>query len=210
MSPVHRRVNSDRDHDMSGPGWKALRWCPAGKVPGEVLSASFGAELAIVDNPPAAAVDKLDQTYIDLVAHRDEYWPEMTGVFDSDYVPAAGDRPKKTAVKAWMRLGKGSLGASRVSNVPWRFTRSDGSTFEKKFAKDPSRFGKGAIEGVAGPESANNAAAQTSFIPLLTLGIPGSASTAVTTPEVPSAASALTGKVSPGSCFHAPSPAWNR
>jgi TctA family transporter len=45
-------------------------------------------------------------------------------------------------------------------------------TVEKKMAKDPSRFGKGAIEGVAGPESANNAAAQTSFIPLLTLGIP--------------------------------------
>jgi putative tricarboxylic transport membrane protein len=46
---------------------------------------------------------------------------------------------------------------------------------EKKFAKDPSRFGKGAIEGVAGPESANNAGAQTSFIPLLTLGIPSNA-----------------------------------
>jgi putative tricarboxylic transport membrane protein len=45
-------------------------------------------------------------------------------------------------------------------------------TLEKKIAKDPSRFGKGAIEGVAGPESANNAAAQTSFIPLLTLGLP--------------------------------------
>jgi TctA family transporter len=45
-------------------------------------------------------------------------------------------------------------------------------TLEKKLAKDPSRFGKGAIEGVAAPESANNAAAQTSFIPLLTLGIP--------------------------------------
>jgi len=45
-------------------------------------------------------------------------------------------------------------------------------TLEKKLAKDPSRFGKGAIEGVAGPEAANNAAAQTSFIPLLTLGIP--------------------------------------
>src|SRR5262245_62128245 len=41
-------------------------------------------------------------------------------------------------------------------------------TFEKKVAKDPSRFGRGAIEGVAAPESANNAAAQTSFIPLLT------------------------------------------
>ncbi len=46
---------------------------------------------------------------------------------------------------------------------------------EKKIAKDPSRFGKGAIEGVAGPEAANNAGAQTSFIPLLTLGIPANA-----------------------------------
>ena len=46
---------------------------------------------------------------------------------------------------------------------------------EKKLAKDPSRFGKGAIEGVAAPEAANNAAAQTAFIPTLTLGIPGSA-----------------------------------
>ena len=46
---------------------------------------------------------------------------------------------------------------------------------EKKLARDPSRFGRGAIEGVAGPESANNAAAQTSFIPLLTLGLPTNA-----------------------------------
>src|SRR5919198_2808620 len=48
-------------------------------------------------------------------------------------------------------------------------------TLEKKLAKDPSRFGRGAIQGVAGPESANNAGAQTSFIPLLTLGIPPNA-----------------------------------
>jgi putative tricarboxylic transport membrane protein len=48
-------------------------------------------------------------------------------------------------------------------------------TLEKKLAKDPRRFGRGAIEGVAGPESANNAGAQTSFIPLLTLGIPPNA-----------------------------------
>ncbi|MGA8052834.1 MAG: tripartite tricarboxylate transporter permease [Burkholderiales bacterium] len=48
-------------------------------------------------------------------------------------------------------------------------------TFEKKMAKDASQFGKGDIRGVAGPESANNAGAQTSFIPLLTLGIPSNA-----------------------------------
>jgi TctA family transporter len=43
---------------------------------------------------------------------------------------------------------------------------------EKRLSRHPERFGKGAIEGVAGPESANNAGAQTSFIPMLTLGIP--------------------------------------
>lgn len=46
---------------------------------------------------------------------------------------------------------------------------------EKKLSRHPSRFGMGAVEGVAGPESANNAAAQTNFIPMLTLGIPGNA-----------------------------------
>jgi TctA family transporter len=48
-------------------------------------------------------------------------------------------------------------------------------TVEKKVSNHPERFGKGAIQGVAGPESANNAGAQTSFIPMLTLGIPGNA-----------------------------------
>jgi putative tricarboxylic transport membrane protein len=50
---------------------------------------------------------------------------------------------------------------------------------EKKFSKHPERFGKGAIEGVAAPESANNSAATSSFVPLLTLGIPGNASIAM-------------------------------
>ena len=45
-------------------------------------------------------------------------------------------------------------------------------SLEKKLSKTPEQFGQGAIEGVAGPESANNAGAQTSFIPMLTLGIP--------------------------------------
>jgi putative tricarboxylic transport membrane protein len=45
---------------------------------------------------------------------------------------------------------------------------------EKRVAKDPSQFGRGAIQGVAGPESANNADAQCKFIPMLTLGIPAS------------------------------------
>ncbi|HVI21984.1 MAG TPA: tripartite tricarboxylate transporter permease, partial [Myxococcales bacterium] len=51
--------------------------------------------------------------------------------------------------------------------------------FEKKVSKTPERFGKGAIAGVASPESANNAAAQTSFIPMLVLGLPANATMAL-------------------------------
>ena len=50
---------------------------------------------------------------------------------------------------------------------------------EKRLAKNPKEFGKGAIEGVAAPEAANNAAAGASMVPLLALGIPGSATTAI-------------------------------
>ena len=52
-------------------------------------------------------------------------------------------------------------------------------TVEKKVSATPQEFGRGAIEGVAGPESANNAAATAAMVPMLTLGIPGSATTAI-------------------------------
>jgi len=48
-------------------------------------------------------------------------------------------------------------------------------SLEKKMAREPGRFGKGAVEGVAGPEAANNAASQSCFIPMMSLGIPPSA-----------------------------------
>lgn len=50
---------------------------------------------------------------------------------------------------------------------------------ERKVSREPQRFGRGAIEGIAAPESANNAADQTAFIPTMTLGIPGSATMAI-------------------------------
>jgi len=50
---------------------------------------------------------------------------------------------------------------------------------EKKLAKDPSRFGNGAVEGIVSPEAANNACVQAAFIPTLTLGVPGDAIMAV-------------------------------
>lgn len=72
-------------------------------------------------------------------------------------------------------IGRGTLLGSLLGILPGGgaiISSFASYTIEKKVSRDPSRFGRGAIEGVAGPESANNAASQTSFIPLLTLGIP--------------------------------------
>jgi putative tricarboxylic transport membrane protein len=77
--------------------------------------------------------------------------------------------------RAWPASVRGSIVGSALGILPGggALVGSFASyALEKKIAKDPSRFGKGAIEGVAGPESANNAGAQTSFIPMLTLGLP--------------------------------------
>ncbi len=52
-------------------------------------------------------------------------------------------------------------------------------TVEKKVSKHPEEFGKGAIEGVAGPEASNNAAAASAFVPMFALGVPGSGTTAI-------------------------------
>jgi putative tricarboxylic transport membrane protein len=78
----------------------------------------------------------------------------------------------------WRAVLRGSLLGSLLGVLPGGgavLSSFCSYALEKRLSKDPSRFGKGAIEGLAGPEAANNAASQTSFIPLLTLGIPPNA-----------------------------------
>jgi putative tricarboxylic transport membrane protein len=80
--------------------------------------------------------------------------------------------------RSWAPVLRGTALGSFLGILPGggALLASFGSyTVEKKVSRHPEQFGKGAIEGVAGPESANNAGAQTSFIPMLTLGIPGNA-----------------------------------
>jgi TctA family transporter len=81
----------------------------------------------------------------------------------SDLRRAAGPILRGTGIGSMLGIlpGGGAVLSSFVSY-----------TLEKRISSEPHRFSKGAIEGVAGPESANNAGAQTSFIPMLTLGIP--------------------------------------
>jgi TctA family transporter len=79
---------------------------------------------------------------------------------------------------AWPAVLRGTALGSALGILPGggALLASFGAyTVEKKVSSTPEKFGKGAIQGVAGPESANNAGAQTSFIPMLTLGIPGNA-----------------------------------
>lgn len=84
--------------------------------------------------------------------------------------------------RSWMPMVRGSSIGSFFGVLPG--TGPTVAAFmayalEKKISKDPSRFGKGAIEGIMAPETANNATDQTSFIPTMTLGIPGTAAMAL-------------------------------
>src|SRR6266850_1815854 len=83
---------------------------------------------------------------------------------------------KEDLKRSWASILRGTALGSFLGILPGggALLASFGAyTLEKKISSHPEQFGKGAIEGVAAPEAANNAGAQTSFIPMLTLGIPG-------------------------------------
>jgi TctA family transporter len=87
--------------------------------------------------------------------------------------------PNKQEFKeAWAPVVRGTALGSMLGILPGGgavLSSFASYTLEKKISRNPERFGKGHPAGVAGPEAANNAGAQTSFIPLLTLGIPSNA-----------------------------------
>jgi len=99
-----------------------------------------------------------EQTRTAVIRHVSNLFPSR-----DDFRRMAGPVLRGTAIGSALGVlpGGGAILASFASY-----------TVEKKLSDTPEEFGRGAIEGVAGPESANNAGAQTSFIPLLTLGIP--------------------------------------
>jgi putative tricarboxylic transport membrane protein len=84
--------------------------------------------------------------------------------------------------RSWAPIVRGSILGAFIGVLPGGgavISSFAAYAVEKRVSKHPERFGKGAIQGVAAPETANNAAATTSFIPLLTLGIPGNLSIAM-------------------------------
>jgi putative tricarboxylic transport membrane protein len=111
----------------------------------------------------AEVLRNLEQTH-----NRDIVRAKITGLMPT----------REDLIQAAPAIGRGTVLGSILGILPGGgsiIAAFAAYTFEKKIAKDPRRFGRGAIEGVAAPETANNAASQTSFIPLLTLGIPPNA-----------------------------------
>jgi putative tricarboxylic transport membrane protein len=102
---------------------------------------------------------------LEVTANREIVQAKVTGLMPTlpDLKASAGAIGRGTVIGSMLGIlpGGGAIIASFAAY-----------TFEKRISKHPERFGRGAIQGVAAPEAANNAAAQTSFIPLLTLGIP--------------------------------------
>ena len=98
--------------------------------------------------------------------------------FDSKSISFAAMKPTGEDVRrSWFPMLRGSSIGAFFGTLPGTgpsLAAFMAYAIEKRVARQPERFGKGAIEGIMAPESANNSADQTSFIPTLALGIPGS------------------------------------
>ena len=103
--------------------------------------------------------------YFNVSARARGFWPNK-----QDYRESAGPMARGSFLGFFVGATPGA-GATVASLMSYNL--------EKSVSKTPERFGKGAMAGLAGPEAANNAASSGAMVPLLTLGIPGSASTAV-------------------------------
>jgi putative tricarboxylic transport membrane protein len=162
-----------------------------------IMMVALGLILGVIGNDPLTA--KLRFVY-DITALRSGLGlvPVLMGLFGiSEVLSTMGSKEERTIIKTKIRNLLPSIQDWKDSFLP--IIRGSFLGFllgilpgiglsiptfisyglEKKLSKHPERFGKGAIEGVAGPESCNNAAAGGTFIPMLSLGIPSTASMAL-------------------------------
>lgn len=100
---------------------------------------------------------------------------EKSSIYRITQIKIFTKRTWKKIISAWKSILRGSAVGSFVGLIPGAgaiLSSFVSYAIEKRIAKDKSKFGQGDIRGIAGPESANNAGAQTSFIPMLSLGLP--------------------------------------
>ncbi len=170
-------------------GLTLVAWLGGGSLLTSLAMATLGLLLATVGQDPVAAVERYTFGFqalldgIDLV-------PVFMGLFGIAEVLRTMERPPERQYLATprdllpnaqdFRDSAGPVARGTVLGFFLGVLPGGGATLasiasyvtEKRFARNRHRMGQGAIEGVAGPEAANNAAATGSFIPLLTLGIP--------------------------------------
>jgi putative tricarboxylic transport membrane protein len=128
-----------------------------------------------------------------------DFLPVAIGLFGLGEVLYGAEQKGATQVKASLRLRDVLPSVQDFARTKWSIVRGTvmgflvgvlpgagptvasfmAYTLEKRVSKEPEKFGKGEIKGVAGPEAANNAGATAAMVPMLTLGIPGSATTAI-------------------------------
>jgi putative tricarboxylic transport membrane protein len=174
----------------------------SGSMIKSLMMAVFGLLLATVGQEAITAIPRFTFGSVELQSGLDLV-PVMMGLFGLSEVllsleemSGGKDAALQPTPKFWelfpnrtdwkksiLPIGRGSLLGFLVGLLPGGtgiIASFASYAIEKKVSKHPERFGQGTIEGVAGPEAANNAAAQGAFIPLLTLGIPGNAVMALT------------------------------
>ena len=168
-----------------------------GDVIKSVIAAGIGLLLASVGRDVFTSSERFTMGSLELADGLD-FVPIAMGVFGLGeilYMMEQNYRAPRKAIavgNAWpsrrdLRDASGAIGRGSVLGFVLGILPGGGATLaslvsysaEKRRSKHPERFGHGAIEGVAGPETANNAAATSSFIPLLTLGIPANATMAI-------------------------------
>ncbi len=162
-----------------------------------VIAAAVGLLLAVVGRDSFTGAERFTFGNLDLADGLD-FVPIAMGLFGLGEIlynleerHRAAQAPSKVA-NVWpsredLRQSSGAIGRGSVIGFVLGLLPGGGAVLsslaayaiEKRRSKTPERFGKGAVEGVAAPETANNAAATSSFIPLLSLGIPANATMAV-------------------------------
>ncbi|WP_422733803.1 tripartite tricarboxylate transporter permease [Micromonospora sp. WMMD558] len=162
-------------------------------LPKSLAAAGFGFVLAAIGQDPITGEARLSFGVLELLGGLDFVAVAM-GLFGIGEVlynlerSEAGQRIVTRVRRAWIsrddwRASRGAIARGSVVGFLLGVLPGGGGVvasmasyvLEKRRAKQPERFGRGAIEGVAGPETANNAASTSSFIPLLTLGLPSNA-----------------------------------
>jgi putative tricarboxylic transport membrane protein len=162
-----------------------------------LIAALFGLMIALVGVDPIAGTPRLTFGHVELVEGID-FLPVAIGIFGIAEVLSSLERVQDLqpirarlrdmwlTAQEWtesrMAIVRGGLVGFFVGIMPGAgptIAAMMAYVTERRFSRRPERFGKGAIDAVAASESANNAAAHGACIPMLALGIPGSASTAV-------------------------------